>query len=235
MRINEIVSSSGLPRDVTYTLGEYSKQYQYDLVNGNNKAYELGDYDVHKFHVPKEGDKTLYLITERGSRWVDGYFTVSKEDIGNEDFYHSTIFLAPKLQGKKLAVEMYKHAILKDGFTLVSDTVQSKGSQGIWERLADVPGITTYSWVPGSKEFNHWHPDDEDREDMYSDSDSVGAEMDRLNALAAKYEKEMENDPNYNMDDYEEMMDRIAQEKEELRNRMRSVRNSDIRIVATAE
>lgn len=101
---------------------------------------------------------------------------------GFDKYWTSDIFFDPQIQGKGLALPLYAY-VVKKGYTLVSDREQSKGSQTIWKKLTQLPGIFVYAWDRHTDEFFQWNPEEELDDAIYKDKNDI-----RLVAIADKQE-----------------------------------------------
>lgn len=95
-------------------------------------------------------------------------------------YYTSDVFFDPTIQGKGLALPLYAY-VVKKGYTLVSDREQSKGSQTIWKKLTQLPGIFVYAWDRKYNEFFQWNPEEEADDAIYQDKSDI-----RLVAISDK-------------------------------------------------
>lgn len=97
-------------------------------------------------------------------------------------YYSSDVFFNPRIQGKGIALPLYAY-VVKKGYTLVSDREQSRGSQTIWKKLSQLPGIFVYAWDRKYDEFFQWNPEEEADDAIYQDKNDI-----RLVAIASKQE-----------------------------------------------
>jgi len=134
-----------------------------------------------------------------------------------------------------LVIKLYEYVIKKLGKTLIADNMQSRGGKSVWARLARVPGINVYGWKKGTDEYFAWDPDDSPDEEVYTTQpEELNARIEKLNDFKDKLEQRLE-DGSISEDDFDEMMDRIENEKQSLRDM--NIKNKDVKdltLVATA-
>jgi len=134
-----------------------------------------------------------------------------------------------------LVIKLYEYVIKKLGKTLIADEMQSRGGKSVWAKLARVSGINVYGWNPKKDEYFAWDPDDSPDEEVYTTQTSeIEARLYKLDLFRDKLEQRLE-DMTISEDDFDEMIERIAAEKEQLLKMTQDNKNvKDIRLVATA-
>ena len=158
--------------------------------------YDWDEYIAQTEPVTKIKGYEIHFIETRGSHHYliknpddDGFLGELKLD-KYRNYYQSSVFFDPEIQGKGLGLPLYVY-VIKKGYTLVSDSSQSKGSrEGIWKKLSQVPGIFVYAWDTKYDEFFQWNPE----EDMDSEIYFNQAKLDQLDQ---EYKDGKINDKDY--------------------------------------
>ena len=166
-------------------------------------SLEIDDLDFMMDHAGPTGQKIRGLEVWEGDPseiQEDGEFMLLIKDPRRDGFvagleinrapegYHFTqVFMVPELQGKNIAIEMYKMAIKDFGFIIATDETQTKGAESIWRKLAKTPGIDVYAWNTAKDSFHHWDPDEDDTTNVYYDQD----EIDELNKEKKEFRGEL--------------------------------------------
>lgn len=110
----------------------------------NNFALWKGKYDW-SGGIPSDA---LWFTDLKGNVQFETTGYLKNFDSPNPVYIISTVRGSPKRKAR--ATDFYKHLILKDGFTLISDYQQTAGGSSIWERLNRDPEISVYMMRPTS-------------------------------------------------------------------------------------
>lgn len=141
--------------------------------------YDWDEFISQTEPVTKIKGYEIHFIETRGSHHYliknpddDGFLGELKLD-KYRNYYQSSVFFDPEIQGKGLGLPLYVY-VIKKGYTLVSDSSQSKGSrEGIWKKLSQVPGIFVYAWDTKYDEFFQWNPEEDMDSEIYFDQDKL--------------------------------------------------------------
>jgi len=194
---------------------------------------EIKGYDIHK---GEDEERVSYFIKDPDSRGFLGELKLRVEK-KYPGMRKSEVFFDEAIQGKGIAVELYKMAIVDFGHTITSDYTQSKGSKDLWKRLSKTPGIFVYGWNPkakGDKEFFQWDADEDANSEVYhgqSSTDKLRDELDALMKDIGSRKQSGELSPEQGSIEWEEGKKAISDELKDAD----LVRYNDIRLVATAE
>ena len=218
------------------------------VTNIDPNQVEKEDFDDHIGHTKKVGKIKGYEIhtAESNPHIALKYHHFLVKDPESEGFlgelklgafqnyWVSEVWFTPEIQGKGLALPLYVFAI-KNGYDLVSDREQSKGSQAIWKNLTKVPGIFVYAWDRKYDEFYQWDPD----EDLDSEVYYRQEKMDKVEAdykakwaeLNDKFDADEVDQEEYNRQ-FALLKDQYKKAEEEL---SQVKKFSDVRLVAIDE
>lgn len=164
MRINEIIKSRAMSRDMprrqdlTHDYLGRATRSQYSIKG--HPVYQLqprGTSRAHLMLFVSSADETEFL----------GQFVLLRSPHRHGEYLFSEVYFDPFIQGKGIAVDLYKLAIQEYGLTIVSDASQSPGSERLWATLATDPKITVYVWDTEKDSFRDFDPEDPD--DVYYD------------------------------------------------------------------
>jgi len=133
--------------------------------------------------IQEDGEFMLLIKDPRR----DGFVAGLEINRAPEGYHFTQVFMVPELQGKNIAIEMYKMAIKDFGFIIATDETQTKGAESIWQKLAKTPGIDVYAWNTAKDSFHHWDPDEDDTTNVYYDQD----EIDELNKEKKEFRGEL--------------------------------------------
>ena len=106
-----------------------------------------------------DNEMTVVLYGKQKKSLPIGTITLFKYGKGYISSYSK---ITSKYQGRSLGLELYKFIIKKLGILLISDMSQTPGSQKVWVKLAQTPGIYVYGrrTSPGRKtQFFQVEPD----------------------------------------------------------------------------
>jgi hypothetical protein len=190
MKIYEVIRSNDINPNMART-DDLTSDYA-DRVTSTD--YKIAGYDVFEIRPgPRSrAELMLFVGTEDSLNEYPelyGQLALLKHPHKGKDFVFSEVYFDPMLQGKGIAIELYKLAIQKYNYTIVSDTSQTKGSEKLWNNLARTPGITVYIWDQNIDRYRDFDPDDPD--DAYydpADMQSLKQELDKIrDALHQKY------------------------------------------------
>ena len=196
---------------------------EYIVSKGIGKTKQVGilkGYEIH-FYYDRKNVSHVYLLKDPNSEKFVGELILDKF-AGDDDTFDrladksgkSVVSFSPEIQGKGLAVPLYKFVIDR-GYTVVSDSEQTKGSQTVWKTLARTPGINVYAWDMYDDYFFDWNPNEDEDEQVYWDSEA--AEI-----LKRKYRK-----GEISQDEYKKEVDKLGPEQHP------NTQRGDIRLVAT--
>lgn len=198
MRFNEIIRSRGeLPKNLPRK-DELTQDY---LSRATKTKYSIKGYPIFEIKPKGTARATLMLLvgTPEGDALL-GLLALLRHPHKGGTFVFSEVYFDPELQGKGIAVELYKLAIQKYGLTIVSDESQTQGSEKLWNTLARTSGINVYAWDTEADKFRAFDPDDP--EDVYYDSQEMSQlkqEADAVNQkLHAQYMDGEIDDDEYN-------------------------------------
>jgi hypothetical protein len=170
MKIDEVIRSKDagifktLPRK-----GELTQDYFDRAVKTN---YKIKGYPIYEI-IPKGRSRAalMLFVATKEEDGLLGQLNLLKHPHNGEDFTFTEVYFDPEIQGTGIAVELYKLAILKYGFTVTSDESQTKGSETLWAKLARDPDIHVYVWDVDNDSFREFDPEDPD--DVYYDPDEM--------------------------------------------------------------
>ena len=226
MRFNEIIRIRGeIPKNIPRK-DDLTQDY---LSRATKTKYSIKGYPV--FEIKPKGTARAVLMLMVGTPEGDailGQLALLRHPHRGGNFVFSEVYFDPELQGKGIAIELYKLAIQQYDFTIVSDESQTKGSEKLWNTLARTSGINVYAWDTEADKFRAFDPDDPD--DVYYDSNEMAElkqESENINKkLHDQYMKGEIDDDEYNrlLTQY---MNPIYDEMESLE------KMQDMRLVAT--
>lgn len=162
--VNEVYSDMSTPKDSVYA-DDFD-----DLIGKARPVAKINGYTIDKY-VDEDKHVSYVVQNPKGKNYL-GELTLRFDS--KDKFYHSEVFFTPELQGSGLAIELYKYAIVEDGYTIVSDQTQTPGSQKLWEKLAKDPSIFVYKWDPKTNNYSHW---DEENTDVHVSVKQTRAKM----------------------------------------------------------
>ena len=127
---------------------------------------KLGDYTLAKSETDnyRDSDHVFVILKDQAPK---GELVLNQRH--KEGYWTSAVRFEPEIQGKGLAVPLYVYAI-RNGYDIVSDDAQSKGSQKLWQKLSKVPGINVYAWDQDENKFFNWDPDEDPFASVYFDT-----------------------------------------------------------------
>lgn len=172
MKINEVIRSNeinpGMDRTDDLT-ADYAERV-------TPTDYKIAGYDVFEIKFGPRSRAELMLFVGTNDTLTDfpelyGQLALLKSPHKGKDFVFSEVYFDPMLQGKGIAIELYKLAIEKYKYTIVSDSSQTKGSEKLWNRLARDPAINVYVWETDRDSYREFDPDDPD--DAYYDPTEI--------------------------------------------------------------
>lgn len=172
MKIFEVIRSNEINPNMART-AELTADYA-DRVKLTD--HKIGNWNIFEIKpgVRSRAELMLFVGVEDGPNELPelyGQLALLKQPHQGKDFVFSEIYFDPVLQGKGIALQLYKLAIEKYGYTIVSDTSQTKGSEKLWNSLARDPRINVYAWETDSDSFREFDPDDPD--DVYYDPSEI--------------------------------------------------------------
>lgn len=226
MRIVEIVKNmASVPRTVPRA-ASLTQQY---MSRAQKTNYKIKDYPVYQIK-PGRGasiELMLFIGSKDGSQLL-GEMALLNHPYDGEKFVFSEVFFDPEIQGKGIAKELYKLAIVEYGYTVVSDESQTSGSEKLWNNLARDPELTVYVWDFENDTYRDFDPNDPD--DVYYDQQ----EMNNLKAEIENTVKKLEQKFTKNeitKKEYDQLIDRYV---EPIYAEIESLgRTQDMRLVAT--
>ena len=138
--------------DLDYEEPAYKYEERPKIVGKLKNGMRVGiDHDYNSMTVVLYGKQKKSLpigtisLDKDGKGWIASYSKITT-----------------KYQGRGLGLELYKFIIKKLGILLISDMSQTPGSQKVWVKLAQTPGIYVYGrrTSPGRKtQFFQVEPD----------------------------------------------------------------------------
>lgn len=169
MRLREVVKSRGvMPRDVPRK-DNLTQDY---LERATRTRYRIGDYPVYEIQPQgKARAKLMLFVASPDGQELLGQMALLREPHGGASYVFSEVYFDPSIQGKGIAVPLYKLAVIKYGLTIVSDETQTEGSEKLWNRLARDPGVHVYVWDTAKDNYREFDPDDPD--DVYFDRQEI--------------------------------------------------------------
>lgn len=226
MRFNEIIRSRG---EISKDIPRKNTMTQDYLDRATRTSYELNGYPVYQIE-PRGTSRArlmLFIVSPDGSE-ILGQMALLRHPHRGKDFVFSEVYFDPEIQGKGLAVPLYKLAIVQYGLTIVSDESQTKGSEALWNRLARDSEVTVYVWDTEQDQYRDFDPDDPD--DVYYDPE----EMDQLKAEAETINRKLHDqymNGDIDDDEYNQLLSRYLNP---IYDEMESMsRSQDARLVAT--
>lgn len=116
-------------------------------------------------------DGVLMLLIKDPRR--DGFVGGLEINRAPEEHHFAQVFMVPELQGKNIAVELYKLAILEYGQILTTDETQTMGAESVWRKLSRDPEVDVYLWNMSKDKLTSWDPDEDDTTNAYYDEDEI--------------------------------------------------------------
>lgn len=224
MRIDEIVISYELSKNST-TKSDISAY----LDSAVKTQYRIKGYPIFssKQSAQSRGRMMLFVASLDETELL-GELSLLRSPYRGGEFLFSEVYFDPEIQGKGLAVPLYKLAIIQYGLTIVSDESQTQGSKSLWNQLARDPKVNVYVWDMEKDTFRDFDPNDPD--DAYFDP----KEMKALKAEAEEVNKRLTDQyMNGEIDDteYNQLLTRYINP---IHDEMQSMnRAMDARLVAT--
>jgi hypothetical protein len=231
MKISEIIRSNEIDPSTART--EYLTADYADRVTltdhriGNWKVFEI------KFGPKSRAELMLFVGTEDGPDQLPklyGQLALLKQPHKGKDFVFSEVYFDPVLQGKGIALQLYKLAVEQYGHTIVSDVSQTRGSEKLWNTLARDPGINVYAWDTAGDTFRDFDPDEPD--DAYYDPTEISILKNELEDIKDRLNIEYV-DGNIDDDEYGKLLKRYADPVYDDLEAM--AKAQDVRLVATAD
>lgn len=169
MKLREIVKSRGvMPRDIP----RKDRLTQDYMERAIRTRFRIGDYPI--YEIQPEGRaqaKLMLFVASPDGKELLGQMALLREPHGKSSYVFSEVYFDPSIQGKGIAVPLYKIAVLRYGLTIVSDESQTEGSEKLWNRLARDPEVHVYVWDTVKDEYREFDPDDPD--DVYFDRQEI--------------------------------------------------------------
>lgn len=167
-RVDEITVDHYIGKDTpsSHDFDEYIDSAK-PFVGKSGKPTVIKGYEIYISSDPRV--IVLMVKNPRGDDFLGGVYLVKNNQSKQ---IHSEVSFDESIQGKGIAVELYKLAIIDLGITLTSDKTQTKGSMSIWKRLALDPEINVYRWNPYAEDgnfYSSWDPDEDDDDQVYLD------------------------------------------------------------------
>jgi len=171
-----------------------------------NKFKRKGD------KIGRLGNLELYLVAPQHSsasepsltiydpkaKRVAGFIGLSKDEYNIDitspkSFVTSLAVVNDKYQGKGIVYKAYA-AMIKMGYTLISDNSQSLGGKRIWERLAKTSGVNVYAATfprDGDPEYHAIDPDDitDSNVEIYDFRTKLNSLRQEIDKLKYQYEQ----------------------------------------------
>lgn len=233
MKINEIE-----------TIGYSSSDADLDWINlkgdvvGKIGKYEVFRYDhraAERFYVanPDRVEGPYRNPDDISDILIMVELTTSRD---HKSAWKPNVIAHKSIRGTGLVIKLYEFLLKKMGLTLVADDMQSRGGKSVWARLAKVPGVNVYGWKKGTDEYFAWDPDDSPDEEVYTTPpEELNKRIEQLTDFKTKLEHKLKLGQ-VSEDDFDEMMARIEDEKQSLRDM--NIKNKDLKdltLVATAK
>lgn len=145
--------SKGVDEDIKTIHRSKDEKFGLNLANFNpegKKIGRMGDFDM--YMEPKshsDYSSPALSIVEPDSNRVVGFIGFNKmiQSLGNlaqNTLVTTMAVIDDDFQGRGIVLSAYRY-LIRNGYTLVSDDIQTKGGQKIWQRLAKTKGIYVYA------------------------------------------------------------------------------------------
>lgn len=167
MKLREIVKSKEMSKDLTRK-DTITQNY---LERTTRTRYRIGDYPVYEFKPPGRQTKLMLFVASPDGKELLGQMALLRYPHRDSTYMFSEVYFDPSIQGKGIAVPLYKIAVLRYGLTIVSDESQTEGSEKLWNRLARDPEVHVYVWDTQKDNYREFDPDDPD--DVYFDKQEI--------------------------------------------------------------
>lgn len=231
MKVFEVIRSNEINPDMART-DDLTADYA-DRVTLT--SHKIGNWNVYEI---KPGPRSraelmLFVGVEDGPNELPelyGQMALLKQPHKGKDFVFSEVYFDPVLQGKGIAIQLYKLAIEKYKYTIVSDTSQTKGSEKLWNSLARDPSINVYAWETARDTFRAFDPDDPD--DAYYDPSEINILKKELSDVQKRLHQQY-MDGKIDDDEYGNLLKKYADPIYDDLEAME--RAQDVRLVATAQ
>lgn len=183
MRFTEIVRSRGeMPKNLPRK-NELTQDY---LDRAVKTQHTINGYPIYAIEPKgRARAKLMLFVASSDETELLGQMALLRSPHRNGEFLFSEVYFDPEIQGKGLAVSLYKLAIIQYGLTIVSDESQTEGSESLWNRLARDSEVNVYVWDMEKDSFRDFDPEDPD--DVYYDPN----EMKQLKAEAEEINKRL--------------------------------------------
>lgn len=224
IRSNEINPSMARTDDLTADYADRVTLTDHKI--GNWKVFEI------KPGPRSRAELMLFVGTENGTDQLPtlyGQLALLKQPHKGKDFVFSEVYFDPVLQGKGIALQLYKLAVEKYRHTIVSDVSQTQGSEKLWNTLARDPSINVYAWDTAGDTFRDFDPDDPD--DAYYDPAEIKILKNELEDIKDRLHQQY-MDGSIDDDEYGKLLKRYADPVYDDLEAM--ARAQDVRLVATA-
>jgi hypothetical protein len=230
MKIFEVIRSNEINPNMART-DELTADYAERVTPTNHRIGNWNIFEI-KFGPRSRAELMLFVGVEDGANGLPelyGQLALLKQPHKGKDFVFSEVYFDPALQGKGIALELYKLAIEKYGYTIVSDTSQTRGSEKLWNALARDPGINVYAWETAGDTFRDFDPDDPD--DAYYDPSEIKILKNELEDIKDRLHQQY-MDGKIDDDEYGSLLKQYADPIYDDLEAME--RAQDVRLVATA-
>jgi hypothetical protein len=124
--------------------------------------------------------------------------------------------------------------IVKLGYTIVSDSLQSPGGEIIWRKLAQSNDVFVYAWNYSKNKFFQWEPDVDPHDEVYFDP-AFAAEIKQKYSELEQDARKALSTAHITQQQFNKMMIDLENQKNQELDNYDSVRFSNIRLVATAK
>lgn len=199
-----------------------------DAEESEHKIKGLDVYELDASEITDHGDMMLLIKDPRRNGFVGALEINTSQD----GFSYSHIFMVPQLQGRGIAIELYKLAIQEYGFDLVSDETQTPGSESVWAKLSRTPGIQVYAWNRLKDTYHQWSPDEDDADAVYHDTTGIEElKQEKKDIRGELMNKMMKGE--ITKDDFRREFDQRTAGIDQQLKSLESVKSDDIRLVAT--
>jgi GNAT superfamily N-acetyltransferase len=230
MKIFEVIRSNEINPNMART-DELTADYAERVTPTNHRIGNWNIYEI-KFGPRSRAELMLFVGVEDGANGLPelyGQLALLKQPHKGKDFVFSEVYFDPALQGKGIALELYKLAIEKYGYTIVSDTSQTRGSEKLWNALARDPDINVYAWETAGDTFRDFDPDEPD--DAYYDPSEIKILKNELEDIKDRLHQQY-MDGKIDDDEYGSLLKQYADPIYDDLEAME--RAQDVRLVATA-
>ena len=165
--IKETVRDYNTPYDV---VGYDDFDFMIDLSEPMGK--KIKGYDVWVGDRSALTDKAvLSLLIKDPDR--DGFLGALFLNRDTDKHVYSQSFIVPEIQGRGIAVDLYRMAIIDYGYVITSDETQTRGSELLWQKLSRMPDIDVYLWNSKRNTYHNWDPDEDQSTNAYYDQNEI--------------------------------------------------------------